>query len=214
MRLRVAVVDDQPLFRLAARYVLADLLSDGTVIEFDNPAQLGLTKLRKEKVDLVLLGVNEADLAPITELGRVHRLMPELSSVVVAAQAHPRLAACAKEVGSSGFVSKSSPAPVLRSAVKTAMSGGRWFKAEASTPVPRGVDATLQMADLTPKQKKVLELVAKGMSNRQIGSIMGTAENTVKCHVVAILSKLECRSRTQAALLMNAAGSGGITGHL
>lgn len=82
------------------------------------------------------------------------------------------------------------------------MSGGEWFRREDRAFESKDTVLALQLAELTPKQMRVLELVAEGLSNRQIGAELGAAENTVKCHVVAILSKLECRSRTQAALLM------------
>lgn len=205
MRLRVAVVDDQPMFRLATSHVLADVLHEGGVLQFDSADALYARTLRSERIDLVLLSINAPGTAGLHELARVHRDMPELSSIVLPAQGHPGIADQARKIGASGCLPKTSSESTLRSAVKTVMSGGEWFRREEHAVESTHTALALQMAELTPKQMRVLELVAKGLSNRQIGAELGAAENTVKCHVVAILSKLECRSRTQAALLMNAA---------
>jgi len=61
-----------------------------------------------------------------------------------------------------------------------------------------------RLAQLTPQQFRVLLSVADGLLNKQIAYEMGLAENTVKVHVTAILKKLGCNSRTQAALLVKA----------
>lgn len=202
MRLRVAIVDDQPIFRVATSHVLADMLHDGGVLQFHSADALYARKLRSERIDLVLLSINTPGTAGLHELGRIHRDMPELSSIVLPAHGHPGIADQAKSIGASGCLPKTSSESTLRSAVRMVMSGGEWFRREDRAFESKDTVLALQLAELTPKQMRVLELVAEGLSNRQIGAELGAAENTVKCHVVAILSKLECRSRTQAALLM------------
>ena len=73
-----------------------------------------------------------------------------------------------------------------------------------------GVDAvlvlpySLEFSELTPQQFRVLLCLADGLLNKQIAYTLGLAENTVKVHVTAILKKLECHSRTQAAVLVKA----------
>jgi DNA-binding NarL/FixJ family response regulator len=59
-----------------------------------------------------------------------------------------------------------------------------------------------RLASLTPQQLRVLLLVGEGLLNKQIADQLGLAENTVKIHVTAVLRKLDCRSRTQAAILL------------
>ena len=59
-----------------------------------------------------------------------------------------------------------------------------------------------RLAQLTPQQFRVLLCLADGLLNKQIAATLGLAENTVKVHVTAILKKLECYSRTQAAVLV------------
>lgn len=204
MRLRAAVVDDQPLFRLATSHVLADMLHERGLLPLDSVEALDARALRAEQVNLVLLSINAPGTGGLAELARLHRDMPELSSLVLPAHGHPGIAEQARKIGASGCLPKTSSESTLRSAVRTVMSGGEWFRREERAAESKDTALALQMAELTPKQMRVLELVAKGLSNRQIGVELGAAENTVKCHVVAILSKLECRSRTQAALLMNA----------
>lgn len=204
MHLRLAVVDDQPVFRLGLSHVLAEFQHPRGLLELGSADELEARRLRAEDIGLVLLSMNGPVASGLDELARVHRAVPELSSIVLPTHCHPHITDQCKKIGASGCLSKTSSESVLRSAVRTVMSGGTWFRAQDRTDGSKDAALALQMAELTPKQRRVLELVAKGLSNRQIGVELGAAENTVKCHVVAILSKLECRSRTQAALLMNA----------
>ena len=81
----------------------------------------------------------------------------------------------------------------------TAAAGSPPMAAERSE-----ADAELaaRLAQLTPQQFRVLLCLADGLLNKQIAAELGLAENTVKVHVTAILKKLECYSRTQAAVLV------------
>src|SRR5690606_2792610 len=94
------------------------------------------------------------------------------------------------------------PAQDLRRAVCAVMAGDTWFDAAPADAGGRDARLAERLAQLTPQQLRVLMLVADGLLNKQIAAELGLSANTVKIHVTAILAKLQCRSRTQAAVLL------------
>lgn len=84
------------------------------------------------------------------------------------------------------------------------LDGGLWFPAMAAERSEADALLASRLAQLTPQQFRVLLCLADGLLNKQIAYTLGLAENTVKVHVTAILKKLECHSRTQAAVLVKA----------
>ncbi len=93
-----------------------------------------------------------------------------------------------------------------RAALRLAMSAEtrRILGNRILLPTGRTLALAARLAQLTPQQFRVLLCLADGLLNKQIAYELGLAENTVKVHVTAILKKLECHSRTQAAVLVKA----------
>ncbi|MDG6745488.1 response regulator transcription factor, partial [Staphylococcus aureus] len=87
------------------------------------------------------------------------------------------------------------------------LDGETWAPPEAHNVPPterEEREVGQRLRELTPQQFRVLLCLADGLLNKQIAYTLGLAENTVKVHVTAILKKLECHSRTQAAVLVKA----------
>ena len=110
--------------------------------------------------------------------------------------------------GASGFVSKSYSADDMLMALRQVLAGEvvEPFSAPtvlaADTPVPPAVTARAKDLGLSPRQAEVLSLMAKGRSNRDIASLLGLTEGTVKIHVTAIFRALGVASRTQALVAL------------
>ena len=86
--------------------------------------------------------------------------------------------------------------------IQAVLDGGSWFPPMAAERSEADAELAARLAQLTPQQFRVLLCLADGLLNKQIAAELGLAENTVKVHVTAILKKLECYSRTQAAVLV------------
>ncbi len=110
----------------------------------------------------------------------------------------------ALEEGASGFIPKALGRAALLAAVRLVLAGGV-FVPEAALPTDAQAGAAVRRRDraegLTERQRDVLALMAKGLTHREIGGVLGIAENTVKVHVKAILEALEATNRTEAAVL-------------
>lgn len=127
---------------------------------------------------------------------------PEVPVVVISSNDHPRVIRRAQQFGAAGFIPKSAPAEAMGEAIASVLDGGSWFPAMAAERSEADAELAARLAQLTPQQFRVLLCLADGLLNKQIAAELGLAGNTVKVHVTAILKKLACYSRTQAAVLV------------
>jgi DNA-binding NarL/FixJ family response regulator len=118
----------------------------------------------------------------------------------------------AMQYGAIGYLLKDAPAEDLANALRAAYKGytqlapGLMKKVVSYAPPARtSVPQTEALASLTAREREVLSLIATGANNREIAEILCIAEKTVKNHVTSILSQLNLRDRTQAAVFAHSA---------
>ncbi|MET0256891.1 MAG: response regulator transcription factor [Luteibacter sp.] len=202
MSLTLLIADDHPMFRGALLHALAEPLRHGKALEAASHSAMEAVLASGEPVDLVLLDLTMPGAMGFSSLLWLRGEHPDIPVLVVSSNDHPRNVRRAQQFGAAGFVSKSAPAEVLRDAVAEVMKGGTAFVGTRAERSDEDARLAARLARLTPAQFRVLMLIAEGLLNKQIAAELGLAENTVKIHVTAVLSKLECRSRTQAAVLV------------
>ena len=150
-------------------------------------------------VDLLLLDLSMPGMDGARSLQALRRDFPSVPILVVSAIEEPQIMRQTMELGAAGFLPKSSPFSAITDAVRAVLAGELWFPDHGTTEMPRELPA--RIAELTPQQRCVLELVCQGKHNKEIATELGVTEATIKAHVTQILHKLGVRSRTQAALL-------------
>ena len=198
----LVVADDHPMFRAAVSQALRNVVAGARVVEAASQSSLETVLAAEASVDLVLLDLTMPGAMGFSSLIWLRGEYPDLPVIVISSNDHPRTVRRAQQFGAAGFVSKAAPAEVLGQAVGDVLAGGSWFEAARAERSEQDAALAVRLAQLTPQQFRVLMLLADGLLNKQIAASMGLAENTVKIHVTAVLSKLECRSRTQAAVLV------------
>jgi DNA-binding NarL/FixJ family response regulator len=198
----LVVADDHPMFRAAVSQALRSVVDGARVAEAASQSSLESVLAAEASVDLVLLDLTMPGAMGFSSLIWLRGEYPDLPVIVISSNDHPRTVRRAQQFGAAGFVSKAAPADVLGQAVNDVLAGGSWFEAARAERSEQDAALAARLAQLTPQQFRVLMLLADGLLNKQIAATMGLAENTVKIHVTAVLSKLECRSRTQAAVLV------------
>lgn len=196
------VADDHPLFRTALIQVLRERFAQMRTVEAASAATLGTALQEHPEVELVLLDLAMPGARGFSSLLHVRGEYPEIPVVVVSSNEHPRVIRRAQQFGAAGFIPKSAPAEDMALAIETVLDGGSWFPPMAAERSAADAALAAKLAQLTPQQFRVLLCIADGLLNKQIAHELGLAENTVKVHVTAILKKLECYSRTQAAVLV------------
>jgi len=196
------VADDHPLFRAAMLHVLHERLPHFRTLEAASAATLGMALQEHPEVELVLLDLSMPGTRGFSALLHVRGEYPQLPVVVISSNDHPRVIRRAQQFGAAGFIPKSAPAEAMGDAIAAVLEGGSWFPPMEAERSEADAELAARLAQLTPQQFRVLLCLADGLLNKQIAHELGLAENTVKVHVTAILKKLECYSRTQAAVLV------------
>ncbi|MDY7220425.1 response regulator transcription factor ErdR [Denitrificimonas sp. JX-1] len=207
----ILIADDHPLFRSALRQALTlSLGSNVRLVEAENIAELESCLQDKSDWDLVLLDLNMPGAHGFSGLVLLRGQYPHVPVVMISAQEDPSIMARAREFGASGFIPKSSPLEAIQEAVQIVLDGDVWWPEQtaASAAVSEEEKAASEgLANLTPQQFRVLAMVCDGLLNKQIAFELNVSEATVKAHVTAIFRKLNVRTRTQAALLLQQMGT-------
>ncbi|PZQ18748.1 MAG: DNA-binding response regulator [Rhodanobacter denitrificans] len=202
--LTILIADDHPLFRAAVLRALQDAQPAAQIVEAASAATLERALQAHPDPDLVLLDLTMPGAHGFSELLRLRGEHPQVPVLVISSNEHPRVIRRAQQFGAAGFVPKSAHAEVVARAVADVLDGGSWFPALTAERSAADTALAQRLAQLTPQQFRVLLCLADGLLNKQIAYQLGLAENTVKVHVTAILRKLDCHSRTQAAVLVRA----------
>jgi NarL family two-component system response regulator LiaR len=197
---RVLVVDDHAVVREGLRTFLH--LQDG--IELVGEAADGAEAVAladRLAPDVVLMDLVMPQLDGIEALRRIRACRPETRVIVLTSFGEDEKLLPAVRAGAAGYLLKSAPPSEITRAIRAAYAGeavidpkaaGRLLDALAREEPPPQV--------LTPRERDVLALVARGLSNKRIALELGLKEKTVKVHVTHILAKLGLSDRTQAAL--------------
>jgi DNA-binding NarL/FixJ family response regulator len=211
---RVLIADDHPLYRDALRAVVPQACPNADIGEATSQeevlaavANLGAARNsaaaanpapRERAFDLILLDLNLPGATGLSCLHALRRMAPTTPIVIVSAVGDPKVMQDAIMGGAGAFIPKSAPSQVLINALKVILAGG--------TYMPTGIVAALRnpdgaaRSDLTLRQRRVLELLSTGLSNKRIARELEISEITVKAHVSAIFRKLGVTNRMQAGL--------------
>jgi DNA-binding NarL/FixJ family response regulator len=198
--MNVLLIDDHALFREALVLLFAHHLREFRMLEADSIEQA--TEVAREHGDiaLVLLDLGLTDSQGMASLTALRAALPELTVVVLSADARRETIVAAIDAGAAGFVPKTARGTVLADALRTVLDGGVYLPAQAlAGPVPGTTDAAAIDA-LSPRQVQVLQLLLQGKSNKLIGRALNLSESTVKTHLLAVFRRLEVNNRTQAVL--------------
>lgn len=196
------VADDHPLFRAAVLHVLRQRLPQYRALEAASAATLGQMLQEHPDIELVLLDLTMPGTRGFSALLHVRGEYPGAPVIIISSNDHPRVIRRAQQFGAAGFIPKSASADAMGDAILSVLDGGSGFPPMAAERSEADAELAARLAQLTPQQFRVLLCLADGLLNKQIAAALGLAENTVKVHVTAILKKLGCYSRTQAAVLV------------
>lgn len=210
----ILIADDHPLVREAVLHALQDLLAPDAALEADSVPVLSEVLVAHTEIELVLLDLSMPGARGFSSLIYLRGERPDVPVIIISSNDHPRVIRRAQQFGAAGFIPKSARTATIREAVLTVAEGGSWFPPLTVERSEADARLAARLAQLTPQQFKVLLCMADGLLNKQIAYELGLAENTVKVHVAAVLKKLECNSRTQAAVLVKALEQGEREGEL
>jgi DNA-binding NarL/FixJ family response regulator len=204
---RVLIVEDDALMRAGLRGVL----SGDPAIEVVGEASDGREVLHRTRLlspDIVLMDIRMPDLDGIAATRDVLAAFPDVKVVILTTFEHDDYIFGALRAGASGFLLKRTRPEDLLAAIHTVAAGdsllspsvtSRVIERMAQQPAPH-TRRDARLAALTPRERQVLELVARGLSNNEIAATLIIEESTVKTHTKRILAKLGARDRVQAVI--------------
>lgn len=202
-RLRVLVADDHPLFREGVVHSLSSEEDIEVVGEAANSREA--VKLATELMpDLVVLDLGMPKGGGIEAARRIAASSPATAILILTISEDPDDLLEVLKAGARGYVLKGVAAPGLVHAVRAVTNGEVYVTPTLANSILHEMtrEETLDPFDqLTPREREILQLVAEGRTNREIGHQLYLAEKTVKHYMTNVLQKLHVRTRVEAALL-------------
>jgi NarL family two-component system response regulator LiaR len=198
--IRVFVVDDHPMIR----HGLAAMIRAEREFEWVGDAADGEDAVRQAPPlapDLLLVDLVMPRMDGITTIKALKPLLPKAHFVVLTSALEPALVRRALDAGASAYLLKNASAQELVTVMHTAARGHRVLAPEVTDALASGERESATGSDLTQRERELLALMARGLSNQEISTRLTIAMPTVKFHVTNILAKLHADNRTEAVLI-------------
>jgi DNA-binding NarL/FixJ family response regulator len=203
---KVLIVDDQRLVREGLKALL-EIEESLEVLGMATNGQEAVEMASKLRPDVILMDVRMPEMDGVTATRNILKTQPEIRVLVLTTFDDDEYIHDALQAGATGYLLKDTPSEELTLAIKVVAKGhghlGPSIAARVFSGTKRPMSTSPSSAafqGLTPRELDVLRLLAQGASNREIGEKLYISEGTVKNHVTNILTCLNLRDRTQAAL--------------
>lgn len=205
--IRLLLVDDSELVRRGIKSVLS--LQDAPRLEVVGEAgsvASAIAEALRLEPEIVLLDIRLPDGSGFGACREILKALPKTRVIVLTSYSNDHLVYEAVTAGAHGYLMKEiDPSGLLRAVVEVA-KGGTTFDPEATTRVVgrlrgRPGEGGADLAVLSGQERRVLALVAAGLTNKQVGEQLGLSENTVKNYLVNVFEKLQVKRRAQAAAI-------------
>ncbi len=200
--IKVFLLDDHEIVRRGVREML-ETEPDITVIGEAGTAESALARIPALMPDVAVLDVRLPDGDGVTVCREIRSRYPEIACLMLTSFGDDEALFDAIMAGAAGYVLKQIRGTDLVGAVRTVAAGQSMLDPGAATKVMarmrEAADRKDPLAGLTEQERKILELIGEGLTNRQIGERMYLAEKTVKNYISGLFAKLGMERRTQAA---------------
>lgn len=203
--IKILIVDDHSLIRQGLMQIL-EIENDLEVVALAEDGEQAIQYCIIHKPDIVLMDINMPKTNGVKALRRIKEINSTIKVIMLSIHDDVEYYRETESIGAEGFVLKDAEINNLIHAIKHVYNGGRYIdqrlqaviKSDESKHNER--DMALSRARLTKREYEVLELIAEGMNNKEIGEKLYISEKTVKNHVSNIFRKLDVNDRTQAAI--------------
>jgi len=199
-RIRVFLADDHELVRYALRSLL-EVEPDMEVVGEAADSESAVRGCLEAVPDVLLLDLRMPGAGGVEVCREVHRTCPSVSIVILTSFDGDEEVFGAVGAGACGFLLKDTAPEPMAQSIRAVAGGQSVFDTSVATRIISGRASNREDSDaLSEREMDVLQLMAKGMSNKEIGRALWIGETTVKTHVSHILRKLKQSDRTSAVL--------------
>jgi len=200
-RIRILIADDHPVVRDGLVAMLSTQ-GDFQVIGEAATGRETVSRALELRPDVLLLDLEMPDMDGVHALEEIRRQFPGIQVIVLTAFDTDERILSALKSGASGYLLKGVPRQEIFHAIRTVSQGGSLLQPVVTTRLLEHIrsaeEAQAPIDPLTEREREILQLVAKGGSNKQIAVALAITERTVKFHVSAILRKLNAANRAEA----------------
>ena len=197
-RIRVLLVDDHQVVRKGLRTFFSVKEDIEVVAEARNGAE-AVERAAACRPDVVLMDLKMPVMDGPTAIEQIHAMLPEVGIVALTSFGDESMASRAIEAGAIGYLLKNADEEELIAAVRLAAKGrGVFSPGVLEAVMQRADEGSVAEAKLTERERGVLRLVARGLTNRDIAERLSVSPSTVGFHVHNILTKLDAKTRTEA----------------
>jgi DNA-binding NarL/FixJ family response regulator len=207
VKIKVLLVDDHTVVLKGLAFFLSTQ-EDFELVGEANNGKEALVKVGETSPDVVLMDLYMPEMDGIEATACIKKEYPNVKVIVLTSFSDQAHVLPALKAGASGYILKDIEPDQLVEAIRSAYKGNIQLhpdiaNALLSQTLPeeeKEEEPSVQVGVLTARENEVLQLLAKGMSNKEIAAVLVITEKTVKAHMSSILSKLHLSDRTQAAL--------------
>ena len=206
--IRILIIDDHPIVLDGLEAILgtqADFVIAGRATSGDE----ALERLDEIDPDVILMDMEMPHMDGVETLKRLQAVRPEVGVVIFTAYDTDERIVEAVQAGAQGYLLKGAPRKEIFHAVRIVHMGGSLLQPAIASKLLRSMrrqEATPEAPLLSPRELEVLALMARGLLNKEIASVLEISARTVKFHVSSILNKLEVTNRTEAVAVAAARG--------
>jgi len=198
--IRIVTADDHPLVLAGVRATLAEQSDFSLVGEAANGDQ-ALQVCREQKPDVLLLDLQMPGMSVDDLLQTLPEELPDMKIVLLTAHDGPEHVQRVKGYRIHGYLLKAEVGEELTHAVRAVYLGAAWFTQKVALQMMQAPASEADpLADLTPRERQVLECIARGLDNQAISEKLHLAEQTVRNYASTVYDKLGVRSRVEAVV--------------
>jgi len=192
-KIRVMVVEDHILIRMGLM-TISEIEPDITIVAQAEDGEEAAAMFRKHRPNVVIMDLRLPGMSGIETIAALRKEFGDIPILVLSSYSSDGDISRAIQASASGYLLKDMPIKRLVEAIRAVHAGQQYFPAEIASRLPE----QLRQSKLTPRELRVLQKIAEGKSNKEVGNELGIVEGTVKIHVTNILNKLHAADRTQA----------------
>jgi len=189
------IVDDHPLMLVGVASIV-NARPDMTLVAQTGTGEEAVSLFSKHKPDVTLMDLRLPGMSGVDAIRAIRTTYSKARFVVLTTYEGDADIHRALEAGAQGYVIKGMPYQTLVEALQRVHKGGKFLP----PPVARALASRMPDSDLSAREQEVLTFLASGKSNKEIANQLGITEATVKCHVSAILLRLNVNDRTEAVV--------------
>jgi DNA-binding NarL/FixJ family response regulator len=192
-KIRILIADDHLVFRLGLKSLLSGE-SDMTVVGEAATGRQTVEKFTELLPDVVVLDLRMADGGGMAALSAIRAARKTVPVLILSSYGNEEEVYQTLHAGASGYVLKDVGRDELTQAIRQVHAGKKWVQPSIQSLLTDRGDSP----DLTPRELEVLKLLVNGLTNREIGAVLGNSENTVRNHTISIFAKLYVSDRAEA----------------